>query len=57
MTYDGLKTGQIKWIGGTGKYKDVTGSGNLGVVVTPGATPELFAYTLSYDATWTNKPK
>src|SRR5271156_3945036 len=29
MTYEGSKSGQIKWIGGTGKYKDVAGSGNL----------------------------
>ena len=36
MTYDGLKTGQIKWIGGTGKYKDVLGTGTVGVVVAPG---------------------
>jgi hypothetical protein len=57
MTYDGSKSGQVKWIGGTGKYKDVAGSGNLGVVVAPGATPSLFAYTLNYDVTWTNKPK
>lgn len=57
MTYDGLKNGQIKWIGGTGKYKDVGGSGSLGVVVAPGGTSNLFAYTLNYDVTWTNKPK
>jgi hypothetical protein len=57
MTYDGSKSGQIKWIGGTGKYKDVGGSGSLGVVVTPESTPGLFAYTLNYDMTWTNKPK
>jgi hypothetical protein len=57
MTYEGSKSGQIKWIGGTGKYKDVAGSGNLGVVVAPGGTPGLFAYTLNYDVTWTRKPK
>jgi hypothetical protein len=57
MTYEGSQSGQIKWIGGTGKYKDVGGTGNLGVVATPGSTPGLFAYTLSYDVTWTNKPK
>jgi hypothetical protein len=57
MTYEGSKTGQIKWIGGTGKYKDVTGSGGLGVVVAPAATSTLFAYTLTYDVTWTRKPQ
>jgi hypothetical protein len=57
MTYEGSKSGQIKWIGGTGKYKDVSGSGNLGVVVAPGDTSSLSAYTLNYDVTWTNKPK
>ena len=57
MTYEGSKNGQIKWIGGTGKYKDVDGLGNLSVVVAPGGTSSLFAYTLNYDVTWTNKPK
>jgi hypothetical protein len=57
MTYDGLKGGQMKWIGGTGKYKDVGGSGTLSVVVAPGGASSLFAYTLNYDVTWTNKPK
>jgi len=57
LTYEGSKTGQFKWIGGTGKYKDVSGSGNLGVVVAPGSTSSLFAYTLNYSVTWTNKPK
>jgi hypothetical protein len=57
MTYEGSKSGQIKWIGGTGKYDNVTGSGSLSVVVAPANTPSLFAYTLSYDVTWTHKPK
>ena len=57
MTYEGSKSGQFKWIGGTGKYKDVAGSGNLGVVVAPGGSSNLFAYTLNFDVTWTNKPK
>jgi hypothetical protein len=57
MTYEGSKSGQMKWIGGTGKYKDVGGSGDLRVVVAPGNTPSLSAYTLNYDVTWTNKPK
>ena len=57
MTYDGSRSGQIKWIGGTGKYRDVDGSGSLGVVAAPGNTSSLFAYTLTYDVTWTRKPK
>lgn len=57
MTYEGSKSGQIKWIGGTGKYKDMQGSGNLSVVVAPGSASSLFAYTLTYDVTWTHKPK
>ena len=57
MTYEGSKSGKMKWIGGTGKYKDFDGSGNLGVVVAPGSTSSLFAYTLNYDVTWTNKAK
>jgi hypothetical protein len=57
MTYEGSKSGQFKWIGGTGKYKDVGGSGNLGVVVAPSSSSSLFAYTLNFDVTWTNKPK
>ena len=57
VTYDGVKTGQFKWIGGTGKYKDVTGSGALSVVVAPNGAPGLFAYTLNFDANWTTKAK
>lgn len=57
VTYEGAKNGQFKWIGGTGKYKDVSGSGALGVVVAPGGATDLFAYTLNFDVTWTNKPK
>ena len=57
MTYDGSRSGQIKWIGGTGKYKDVDGSGSLGVVAAPGNTSSLFAYTLTYDVNWTRKSK
>lgn len=56
MTYEGSKNGQMKWIGGTGKYQDVSGSGNLGVVVAPGGAAGQFAYTLSFDVTWTRKP-
>jgi hypothetical protein len=57
MTYEGSDRGQIKWIGGTGKYKDIAGSGNLSVTDAPSATPNFFAYTLSYDVSWTRKTK
>jgi hypothetical protein len=57
MTYEGSKAGQIKWIGGTGKFKDVTGSGGLGVVVAPGGGGASFAYTLTYDVAWSHKAK
>ncbi len=57
MTYEGSKSGEVKWINGTGKYHDVSGSGSLGVVVAPGGNSSLFAYTLSYDVAWTRKSK
>jgi hypothetical protein len=57
VSYEGSKGGQFKWTGGTGKYKDYKGSGTLGVVVAPSGDTGLFAYTLNFDATWTNKPK
>ena len=57
MTYNGQKNGQFKWIGGTGKYRDIDGSGALSVVVAPHDAPGLFAYTLNFDATWMSKGK
>lgn len=57
MTYQGSKTGQMKWIGGTGKYKDVDGSGDLRVAVAPSFGSKLFAYTLDVDVTWKSKAK
>jgi hypothetical protein len=57
MTYDGSKDGQVKWIGGTGKYKNINGSGDLSVIVAPGSSSDLFLYTLNYDVTWTQKTK
>ena len=57
MTYEGSKTGAIKWVGGTGKYQDVTGSGSLSVVVAPGGGGAQFAYTLNLDVNWSHKPK
>jgi hypothetical protein len=57
MTYDGSVTGQVKWIGGTGKYKNVSGEGSLSVTVAPRIGPNRFAYTLGYDVNFTNKAK
>ena len=57
VTYDGKKNGQFKWTGGTGKYKDFEGAGDISVVVAPGGAPDLFAYTLNFDVKWTTKAK
>ncbi len=57
MTYEGTKTGQVKWIGGTGKYKDVQGAGDLRVDSAPSLGSKIFAYTLDYNVKWTNKAK
>jgi hypothetical protein len=55
ITYEGSKAGKLEWVGGTGKFKDVTGSGDLGVVVAPGGTATGFAYTLTFDVSWSHK--
>jgi hypothetical protein len=55
MTYEGPESGPVEWIGGTGKYKDIVGSGTWTVADAPGNTSTLFAFTLSYDATWRQK--
>jgi len=57
MTYEGPESGPVEWIGGTGKYKDVVGSGIWSVADAPGNNSSLFAFTLSYDTTWTQKEK
>ena len=57
MTYEGPESGPVEWIGGTGKYKDIVGSGTWTVADAPGNTPSLFAFTLSYDVTWKQKEK
>jgi hypothetical protein len=57
MTFEGGETGPIEWIGGTGKYEDITGKGAWSSVDAPGSNPQLFAYTLSYDVSWTTKGK
>jgi len=57
MTYEGPEGGTVEWIGGTGKYKDIVGTGTWSVADAPGNTASLFAFTLTYDATWTTKEK
>jgi hypothetical protein len=57
MTYEGPESGSVEWIGGTGKYAGVAGSGTWSVADAPGNTSSLFAFTLSYEATWTRKEK
>jgi hypothetical protein len=57
MTYEGPESGAIALIGGTGKYKDVTGSGTWSVADAPGNNAQLFAFTLTYDVIWTMKGK
>ena len=55
MTYEGPESGDVALLGGTGKYKDVTGSGTWTVADAPGNNANLFAFTLSYDVSWTQK--
>jgi hypothetical protein len=57
MTYEGPESGDIALLGGTGKYTDISGKGTWTVADAPGNTSSLFAFTLSYDATWTTKGK
>ena len=57
MTYEGPESGDVALLGGTGKYKDVTGKGTWSVVDAPGNTPQNFSFTLSYDVTWATKEK
>jgi hypothetical protein len=57
MTYEGPESGTVEWIGGTGKYKDIAGSGTWTVADAPGNTSSLFAFTLTYDVAWTTKEK
>jgi hypothetical protein len=57
MTYAGPEGGPVEWIGGTGKYADIVGSGTWTVADAPGNTSSLFVFTLTYDATWRQKEK
>ncbi len=57
MTYEGLEGGDIALLDGTGKYQSITGNGTRSVVDAPGNNAQLFAFTLSYDVSWTTKGK
>jgi hypothetical protein len=57
MTYEGPEGGVIALLGGTGKYQDIAGKGTWSVVDAPGNTAQLFAFTLTYDVSWTSKAK
>ena len=57
MTYEGPESGDIALLGGTGKYKDITGKGTWSVADAPGNSAQLFAFTLTYDMTWMMKAK
>jgi hypothetical protein len=57
MTYEGPESGTVALIGGTGKYKDIAGTGTWSVTDAPGNTAQLFAFTLTYDVSWTTKEK
>jgi hypothetical protein len=57
MTYEGPEGGAIAVLGGTGKYKDVSGKGTWSVADAPGNTSSLFAFTLTYDVIWMTKEK
>ena len=57
MTYEGPESGTIALIGGTGKYKDIAGTGTWSVTDAPGNNAQLFLFTLNYDVSWTRKEK
>jgi hypothetical protein len=53
LTYEGPESGPVDVLGGTGKYKGISGKGHWRVADAPGNTASLFAFTLDYDFTWT----
>jgi hypothetical protein len=55
MTYEGPESGPLQWVGGTGKFKDVSGKGAWSVTDAPGNTPDLFAFTLDFNVEWRTK--
>lgn len=57
MTYEGPESGDIALLGGTGKYKTISGKGTWSVADAPGNNAQLFAFTLTYDVSWTTREK
>ncbi|MDE3175656.1 MAG: hypothetical protein KGM15_06030 [Pseudomonadota bacterium] len=55
LAYEGPESGPIDVLGGTGKFKGVTGHGQWRVADAPGNTASLFAFTLDYDFSWTSE--
>ena len=48
LAYEGPEDGPLTVLGGTGKYKGITGAGRWRVADAPGNTATLFAFTLNY---------
>ncbi len=55
LTYQGPESGPLKLIGGSGKYKDISGQGTWAVTDAPGNSPSLFAFTLDFSVEWKSK--
>jgi hypothetical protein len=52
LTYEGPESGPVDVLGGTGKYKGLTGKGQWTVADAPGNTATLFGFTLDYSFDW-----
>ena len=52
-SFDGAAT---KLIGGTGKYKGISGSGSYSVTPEPSPEPGRYGYAMENDMTWTIQP-
>jgi len=53
LSYEGPESGPVEVLGGTGKFKGITGKGQWRVTDAPGNTSSLFAFTLDYEFDWT----
>ena len=56
MTYEGPESGPVEWLGGTGKIR-TSPAQEAGRWRTRRNTSSLFAFTLSYEVSWTQKEK
>ena len=52
VVYEGPESGPLDVLGGSGKFKGLTGKGQWRVTDAPGNTATLFTFTLEYDFTW-----